>query len=170
MGVETLTQASIYSSLFGISAIPGLILTGFMSDRLVRKGKGRKGLIAIEFFLISFCMLLLGNGLAAKINIYVFLFFFFMAGFFIWGHWGAFYALLPDIVPDKVLGTTYGLMNTFHFLGSLTAPWATGWIKDVTFSFSWGLYLSAILCALGGVFIFGVRPSFRLGKEMSIAN
>jgi MFS family permease len=170
MGVESLARSSFYSSLLGISAIPGLSLTGFVSDRLARKEKGRKSLIAIEFFLISLCMLALGYGLMVKMNIYLFITFFFMAGFFIWGHWAAFYALLPDIVPYEVLGTTYGLTNTIHFLGSLIAPWATGWIKDVTASFSWGLYLSAIFCVLGGVLVLAVRPSFRWGKERPIAN
>ncbi len=168
MGVKTLAQSSFYSSLLGISAIPGLALTGFVSDRLARKGEGRKGLIAIEFFMISFCMLALGYGLRMKMNIYLFTFFFFMAGFFIWGHWAAFYALLSDVVPYEILGTTYGLTNTIHFLGSLIAPWATGWIKDVTASFSWGLYLAALFCILGGILILTVRPSFRFGKEAKI--
>ena len=169
MGVESLAQSSFYSSLLGISAIPGLSLTGFVSDRLAKKGKGRKGLIAIEFFLISLCMLALGYGLKVKINIYLFILFFFMAGFFIWGHWAAFYALLPDIVPYEILGTAYGLTNTIHFLGSLIAPWMTGWVKDVTTSFSWGLYLAAIFCILGGILILAVRPSFRFGREISIS-
>ena len=139
-----------------------------MSDRLVRGGKGRKGLIAIEFFMISLCMLFLGYGLKVRMNIYLFLLFYFMAGFFIWGHWAAFYALLPDIVPYEILGTTYGLTNTFHFLGSLIAPWATGWVRDVTASFSWGLYLAAIFCVLGGILILAVSPPFQLGKERRI--
>jgi MFS family permease len=169
MGVESLARSSFYSSLLGISAIPGLALTGFVSDRLARKGKGRKGLIAIEFFLISLCMLTLGYGLKVRMNIYLFIFFFFMAGFFIWGHWAAFYALLPDIVPYEILGTAYGLTNTIHFLGSLIAPWATGWIKDVTASFSWGLYLAGIFCILGGILILAVGPAFRFEKERSIS-
>ena len=169
IGVETLAKSSFYSSLLGISAIPGLAITGFVSDLLARKGRGRKGLIAIEFFLIALCMLLLGYGLKVKMNIYLFILFFFMAGFFIWGHWAAFYALLPDIVPYEILGTAYGLTNTIHFLGSLLAPWLTGWVKDTTASFSWGLYLSAIFCILGGTLIFAVRPSFRFGKERSIS-
>ncbi|MGD0626790.1 MAG: MFS transporter [Thermodesulfobacteriota bacterium] len=119
---------------------------------------------------MSFCMLALGYGLKIKMNIYLFIILFFMAGFFIWGHWAAFYALLPDIVPYEILGTAYGLTNTIHFLGSLIAPWATGWVKDVTASFSWGLYLAAIFCALGGTLIFTVRPAFRFGKEKPIAN
>jgi MFS family permease len=169
-GVGTLAQASLYSSLMGISAIPGLALTGFVSDRLARKEKGRKGLIAIEFFLISFFMFSLGYGLKEKINIHLFLFLFFMAGFFGWGHWAAFYALLSDIVPYKILGATYGLANTAHFLGSLGAPWITGWIKDLTASFSLGLYLSGIFCFLGGVLILSVRPSFRFRRERTIAS
>ena len=168
LGVESLARSSFYSSLLGISAIPGLTVTGLISDRLARKGKGRKGLIAMEFFLISFCMLALGYGLKTKMNIYLFIVFFFMAGFFMWGHWAAFYALLPDIVPYEILGTAYGLTNTIHFLGSLIAPWATGWVKDVTASFSWGLYLASLFCILGGVLIFAVRPVFRFGKEKSI--
>jgi MFS family permease len=170
LGVESLAQSSFYSSLLGISAIPGLSLTGFMSDRLARKGKGRKGIIAIEFFLIALCMFLLGYGLRVKMNIYLFILFFFMAGFFIWGHWAAFYALLPDIVPYEILGTAYGLTNTIHFTGSLIAPWLTGWVKDVTASFSWGLYLAAIFCVVGGILILAVRPSFRFGREQSISN
>ena len=168
MGVESLAQSSFYSSLLGISAIPGLSITGFVSDWLTKRGKGRKGLIAIEFFMISFCMLALGYGLKSKMNIYLFILFFFMAGFFIWGHWAAFYALLPDIVPYEILGTTYGLTNTIHFTGSLIAPWMTGWVKDVTASFSWGLYLAAIFCVLGGVLILTVRPPFRFGREARI--
>jgi len=168
MGVESLARSSLFSSLLGISAIPGLALTGWMSDWLAKRGKGRKGLIASEFFLLSLFMLLLGYGLKVKMSLYLYLFLFFMAGFFTWGHWAAFYALLADIVPYEVLGTAYGLTNTIHFLGSLIAPWATGWIKDVTASFSWGLYLSAIFCLIGGSLILAVRPSFRFGKEVRI--
>ena len=168
MGVATLARSSLCSSLLGISAIPGLISTGIVSDRFVKQGKGRKGLIVLEFLLMSLCLFLLGYGLRVKMNFYLFLFLFFMAGFFIWGHWAAFYALLPDIVPYEILGTTYGLTNTIHFLGSVVAPWATGWVKDTTASFSWGLYLSALFSVLGGILIFAVRPPFRMGKERPI--
>ncbi len=168
MGVQTVARSSLYSSLLGISAIPGLALSGFVSDRLAKKSKGRKGLIAVEFFLASLCMLLLGYGLKAKINIYLFVFLFFMEGFFIWGQWAPFYALLADIVPYEILGTAYGLTNTIHFIGSLIAPWATGRIKDMTASFSWGLYLSAAFWVIGGGLILAVRPSFRFGRENPI--
>jgi MFS family permease len=168
IGVESLSLTSFYSSLLGLSAIPGLSLTGLVSDRLMKKGRGRKGLIAVEFYLIAICMFLLGVGLKMRMNLSLYLVLFFVTGFFIWGHWAAFYALLPEIVPHKVLGTAFGLTNTIHFLGSLLAPWATGWVKDATGSFSWGLYLSAIFCVIGGTLILSVKPPFRFGKEVSI--
>jgi sugar phosphate permease len=166
--LETLVLCSLYSSLLGISTIPGLILTGLVSDRLGRRGKGRKGLIAIEFFIISLCMFLLGYGLKERININLFIALFFMTGFFVWGHWAAFSTLMLDMVPYEILGTTYGFYNPIHFLGSLIGPWTTGWVRDMTASFSWGLYLSAIFYVLGGVLIFAVKPSFRFGKEAKI--
>lgn len=168
MGVQTLAQSALYSSLLGLSAIPGLMVTGWVSDRWAAKGKGRKGIIAAEFFLISLCMLLLGYGLNVRMNTALFVLLFFAAGFFLWGHWAAFYSLLPDIVPYEILGTAFGLTNTFHFLGSLIAPWVTGQLKDVTGSFSWGLYLAALCCLVGGFLILAVRPPFRLGKEIPI--
>ena len=53
-------------------------------------------------------------------------------------------------------------------MGSLIAPWATGWVRDVTASFSWGLYLAAVFCVLGGMLILAVKPSFRFGKEREL--
>jgi sugar phosphate permease len=147
--------------------IPGLAITGWLSDLITREGKGRKGLIAVEFFLMALFMFVLGYGLEVRMNLYTF--FFFMAGFFIWGQWAALYALLPDIVPYEILGTTYGLTNTIDFLVSLMAPWVTGWVKDMTASFSWGLYLAAIFCILGGGLILAVWPSFRFGKERPVS-
>ncbi len=168
MGVKTLAQSSFYSSLLGLSAIPGLALTGLVSDRLVRRGKGRKVLIAMEFFLIALFVLSLGYGLKKGMSLFLFVFLFFMAGFFLWGHWAAFYALISDIVPCEILGTTYGFMNMIHFLGAIISPVAAGWIKDRTASFAWGLYISAIFCVLGGILILNVRPSFRFGREKRI--
>jgi MFS family permease len=47
IGVKALSISSLLSSLLGISAIPGLLLMGSLSDRLARRGKGRKGLAAL---------------------------------------------------------------------------------------------------------------------------
>ena len=73
-------------------------------------------MIAFESFLISLCLLMLGYGLKIKMTLAFFRIFFFRGTFFIWGHWAAFDALLPDRVPYKIPGTTFGLTKTIHFI------------------------------------------------------
>jgi MFS family permease len=89
----------------------------------------------------------------------------FFVGFFAWGHWAAFYALVADIVPEDVRGACYGLTNSINFIGSLIAPSLTGWVKDLTASFEWGCYLAALFICIGAGFLFSVGPAFRLGPE-----
>jgi MFS family permease len=154
----TYTRAGILATAFFFAYTFMQLPAGHLGDRLGRK-------VVLVLCTSWWGLMSLFTGLAYS---FAFLFLF-MAGFFIWGHWAAFYALLPDIVPYEILGTAYGLTHTIHFTGSLIAPWMTGWIKDVTASFSWGLCLAAIFCVLGGILIFSVRPAFRFGKERSIS-
>ena len=66
IGVRTVTGASLYASLLGLSAVPGLVLTGWLSDRLVRRGRGRKGLIASEFLMIAVLLFVFGLGIRGR--------------------------------------------------------------------------------------------------------
>ena len=87
------------------------------------------------------------------------------AGFFLWAFFAPFYALITDLVPKEVLGTTFGLANTVSFIGSLIAPWLTGALRDLTGNFAWGFYSSAILLSLGLLSIALLKPVFRWGPE-----
>ncbi|MDP2937336.1 MAG: MFS transporter [Dehalococcoidia bacterium] len=169
IGVKELALASTYSSLLGIAAVPGLLLAGWFSDWMVRRGKGRKAQIAGQMLLTSICVALIGMAIQGRASPWVLAALFFLAGFFFWGIWAPTYALLPEMVPPQVLGTAYGLINTVHFTGSLVAPWLTGLIKDITLSFAWGAYIAAIVSVVGAVFFLAIKPSFRLGPEHRIA-
>jgi len=168
LGVESLAISSLLASLLGISSIPGLIVTGYLSDKMVKRKWGRKGLIGIEFLLMGLFMFLMGWAFRQHWGVLKAALIIFCFGFFAWGHWAAFYALIADIVPGEVQGTCYGLTNSINFIGSLIAPPLTGWIKDVTSSFEWGCYITVILILIGSVFIFGVSPPFRLKPEIPI--
>jgi len=168
LGVESLAISSLLASLLGISSIPGLIITGYLSDRMVKRTLGRKGLIGIEFLLMGLFMFLMGWAVRQHWSALTAAFIIFCFGFFAWGCWAPFYALVADIVPEEVQGTCYGLTNSINFIGSLIAPPLTGWIKDVTSSFEWGCYLTVILILIGSIFILGVSPPFRLKPEIPI--
>jgi len=88
-----------------------------------------------------------------------------LAGFFLWSFFAPFYALITDLVPKEVLGTTFGLANTISFIGSLIAPWLTGTLRDLTGNFAWGFYSSAILLLLGAMSIAVMKPVLRWGPE-----
>ena len=167
-GMASLTEASLYSSLLGISAVPGLTLTGWISDRLVDKGKGRKGLIAVEFLAMTLLMFIFGWGISERWEGWILGVLIFLIGLFVWGHWAAYYSLLPSLVPQEIHGTVYGLTNAIHFIGGFLAPWLTGLIKDATASFTYACYGSALFTLLGGLIIFSVRPAFRWKSEQPL--
>jgi MFS family permease len=170
LGVENLAMSSMLASLVGISAVPGLILTGYVSDWMMRRGLGRKALIGTSYLLTGLFMFLMGLAVRHHWGAPVAASFIFCVGFFAWGHWAAFYALIADIVPDEVRGTCYGLTNSINFIGAIIAPTLTGWVKDLTASFEWGCYLAVLFSLVGSLFIFGVSPPFRLKPERPITD
>ncbi|MFH0787330.1 MAG: MFS transporter [Pseudomonadota bacterium] len=165
VGVRQLSSAALYSSLLGLSAVPGLILTGLISDRLARKGKGRKGLIATEFVLSGVFLFIFGWGIQARWNGLLLGILIFVLGVFVWGHWAAYYSLISEIVPKEILGSVYGITNSIHFIGGLLAPWLTGMIKDAFASFSYACYGAGLFTLIGSGLIFCVRPAFRWKTE-----
>jgi len=168
LGVKSVAISSLLASLVGISAIPGLIIIGYVSDWMVKRKLGRKVLIGTSYLLIGLFMFMMGLAVGRHWSAAAAAFIIFFIGFFVWGQWAAFYALIADIVPDEVRGTSYGLSNSINFIGAIIAPTLTGWVKDLTGSFEWGCYLSVIFILIGSIFIFCVGPPFRLKPEVPI--
>lgn len=166
IGVRELGRSSLLSSLLGVSAVPGLLLMGSLSDRLARRGKGRKGLAALILLGMAVAMFLMGTAVAGKVHPIVLGLLVFAAGFCIWGVWAPIFALLAEITPARIQGTSFGMNNTMNFIGSLIAPIATGWIKDVSGSFAGACYLAAAMGIAGATAILLVRPAFRWAREV----
>ncbi|MBI2163235.1 MAG: MFS transporter [candidate division NC10 bacterium] len=167
IGVRELSRSSLLASLLGVSAIPGLLLMGSASDRLARRGKGRKGLAALILLGMAGAMLLMGTAVSLKASPILLACLVFAAGFCIWGVWAPIYALLAEITPTPIQGTSFGLNNTINFIGSLVAPIATGWIKDASGSFAGACYLAAAVGVAGAILVFLVHPAFRWGREVA---
>ncbi len=165
IGVTELASSSLLSSLLGVSAIPGLLLMGSVSDHLARRGKGRKGLAALILTGMAVAMLLMGAAVEAKAYPIVLALLVFVAGFCIWGVWAPVYALLAEITPRDIQGASFGMNNTINFIGSLVAPITTGWIKDASGSFAGACYLAAAVGVTGAIVLSLVRPAFRWARE-----
>ena len=167
IGVTELGRSSLLSSLLGVSAIPGLLTTGAISDQLFRRGKGRKGFAALILLAMAVAMFLMGVAVATRAHALILALLVFAAGCCIWGVWAPVFALLADMTPVRLRGTSFGLNNTIDFIGSLVAPVATGWIKDVSGSFAGACYLAAAIGLAGALVLFLVQPAFRWGPERS---
>ena len=168
IGVTSLANASIYSSLLGIAAIPGLMIMGYISDKLYQRGFGKKCTVVASFIILALFMGLIGYAINTGAPVWVFVVYIFIAGFFLWGMWAPIFSIIAGIVPQEIRGTVYGLTNGINFIGAIVAPWLTGWIKDFTGSFAWGAYSSGIILVLGAILIMGIRPAFKLGREVSV--
>lgn len=156
VGVTDVGRAGSYAALQGIAASLGMVVSGWAHDRLVRRGYSSKSVIVAGLGGLTASMLVMAvviaqrsiPGLAAVL---------FLAAFFCWSIWGAVYTLLARMVRVEELGTAFGFSNSISFVGAIVGPTATGWVRDLTGSFSAGCLLAAILALAGVVLAFAVR-------------
>jgi MFS family permease len=164
IGLAGLSRPSLYASMVGLSAIPGLALSGWVSDKLARKGIGRKTVLSLDFFLAALALCCIGFALYFKASQYILVILIFFAGFFLWGLWAPLFSAISEIAPTEILGTTFGLNCTVNFIGGILSPWLTGILKDNTGSFSSACWLASVLLFLAMILTLLLRPSFRFNR------
>lgn len=169
IGVQELVKGSTYASLVGIMGIPGLLASGYLSDRVARKGLGRKWFICIQLVIGAALFLLMGSALVHRWPSLYLALLVLLAGFFLFGLYAPLYAMIGSITPQRIMGTTFGFSNFVAFLASIIAPWHTGYVKDVTGSFSGACYQSGLILLGGALLILFVRPAFRWKPEKPVA-
>lgn len=162
VGVRALGRSAVYASLLGIAALPGLFTVGAVSDRLLRRGVGRKAVFAGAILAMAVLVAAMGGAVQARGPAWLLAALVFLTSFFVWGSWAPAYALLSELFPQRVMGIAFGLLNALSFIASLLAPYVTGWIKDWTGSFAGGCYLAALVGLAGVPVAMAVRPAFRL--------
>ena len=148
VGVVDPGRAGSYAALQGVAASLGMILSGWAHDRLVERGYASKtvivaGLAGLAVSMLAMALVITQRsipGLAVVL---------FVAAFFCWSIWGAVYTLLARMVRAEELGTAFGFSNSISFIGAIVGPTATGWVRDLTGSFSAGCLLAALLAAAG---------------------
>ncbi|MBW2616826.1 MAG: hypothetical protein JRD02_11710 [Deltaproteobacteria bacterium] len=146
----------------GLVGVPALFVSGVLSDVFARKGYGRKGLIVANASIWALLMFGLGYAVEIRASSVLISALFFSSGLVMFGVWPPYYALLSELVPQEIAGTTFGLANFIGFLSAWIAPYLTGWMKDATGSFSGGLYLTGFLMGCGVILALAIRPPFRI--------
>jgi len=149
IGVSSTSYASLYSSVLGFVGVPALLLSGAISDRLRCANQGCYTPVVLSIALMAVLTFAMGLALDFHFGAFWFCLLLVLTGAATWAFFPPFYALLSEAVPAEIMGTTFGVANTWGFMASLVAPWITGLIKDVTKSFSWGFYACAAVMLIG---------------------
>jgi MFS family permease len=170
IGIEKLSTASVYASLIGLSAIPGNLTIGWLSDRAARAGVSRKVVASIVFGLLALSMGAFGLELQTTVPIWLISVTLFLGTFCMWGIYAVLYAILAEVVPERVYGTAFGFVNTIGFTSSIIAPWLTGWIRDVTGSFTYGCYIAVILLVAGSIISLTIPYAHKAKSKIIIEN
>jgi MFS family permease len=164
VGVADLGRAGSYAALQGIAASLGMVVSGWAHDCLVKRGYGSKTVIVAGLTGVALSMLAMAAvigqrsipGLAVVL---------FLAAFFCWSIWGAVYALLARMVREAELGTAFGLSNSISFVGAIVGPTTTGWVRDLSGSFSASCVFAAVLALAGVVLVVALRVPARTAAE-----
>ena len=144
VGVADLGHAGSYAALQGIAASLGMVVSGWAHDRLVERGYGSKTAIVAGLIGLAVSMLAMAAAITQR-SIPGLAVVLFLAAFFCWSIWGAVYALLGRMVREAELGTAFGLSNSISFVGAIVGPTATGWVRDLSGSFSASCVFAAVL-------------------------
>jgi MFS family permease len=169
VGVTDLGRSASLASLQGLPAPFGLLLSGWLADRLHRRGLARKLVIASTLVCLTAALAVMGLLVAARAPAWLLAAAMLAASFFMWCAWGPAYAILGDLFPPAVLGKAFGLYNSTCFVGAIVGPLVTGVLKDVTGSFAGALFGAAALTIGGAVTAMAVSPPFRAAPVASLA-
>lgn len=157
MGLQGLTIPSFLAGFLGFAGMAGLYFTGRWSDRLSLRSINRKWILVI-YMLISFALLMLiGMAISFQSPAFPVVVSILLSGFFLWGFFPPLYALVTELVPPRALGSVFGFLNLLTYTGSMLASWLTGWMRDLSGSFAWGMYCSGILIFAGIFFVFLIK-------------
>lgn len=136
----SITQSALQSSLYEFAGIPGMLFSGWASDRFFH---GRRSPVMVIFMLLVVAAVLLywfnpaGNHLVDSIALIA-------IGFSIYGPVMLIGIAAVDLVPKKAAGTAAGLTGLFGYLGATAAEIGIGAIVQ---RYGWNMGFSVIIGA-----------------------
>ncbi|WP_019818410.1 MFS transporter [Saccharomonospora saliphila] len=154
---SSLLSAALTAAFNAGAGILGFPAGGWLADRALRKGYGRKPLLIAfsvvhSLLVFAFAISISGEGTPSLWLLGLILF---SSGLF-------FNALQPiaqgitgDLVPDKQRGSAFGLLNLVSEIGAVASPVVSGVLRDATGSWSVGTWVAGgIMLASAGMYVF----------------
>lgn len=150
MGFDPLYAATVMGTGAFLS-LPGVILTGTMSDYI---GREISAIISYGTSIIGVACALFITGPGDHVLLWLHACFFGLT----WGARGpSITAKTADLFPGPNLGTILGVISIGTGLGAAGGSWLAGFVFDVTGSYRVAFWLSILSYASGAVAFWGVR-------------
>jgi predicted MFS family arabinose efflux permease len=150
-GVAQLARAGLYSSLQGLAAVAGLVISGWVGDAARRRGLTARSLVAGSLVGAALCMVAMAAVLRFEASAGALALTVFGASFFAWGVWAPSFVALGQVFPGAEASTAFGLYNSICVVGAVVGPGVSGALRDATGSFAGACLLGAVAAALGAV-------------------
>ena len=150
MGFDPLYAAGVLG-MGSFLALPGVILTGTLSDYI---GRESSALLAYGISIIGVICALLITGPDQHLLLWLHGCFFGLT----WGARGpAITAKTADLFPGPRLGTILGVITIGSGLGAAIGSWAAGWIFDLSGSYRTAFALSITAYVCGSIAFWALR-------------
>lgn len=149
------SSTGFVSSLVAWTSIPAALLYGFISDKINK----RRPLIFLLLPLAASSIILLMTTNSQELMI---------ASLVCYGLFGKLatdpllIALVADNAPRNQLSTAFGIFNFVGMCSAIVAPYATGWLRDISGSWNSGFYVSV------GLLIIGVIATLCISEKKSV--
>lgn len=156
---SSVLAAALTAAFNAGAGILGFPVGGWLADRALRRGQGRKPLLVtftVIYSLLVFAFALsISDGRTPSLLLLGALLF--VSGLF-------FNALQPiargitgDLVPEAQRGSEFGLLNLISEIGAVASPVVTGVLRDVTGSWAVGTWVAGGIMLASAVLYLFVR-------------
>lgn len=143
----TIIQMGVFASVPFIAAFVGVLVSGYFSDWLIRKGvslsKARKTPIIVGLLLA--CSIIIANYTQSQTLVIVIM----SVAFFAQGVSHISWTLVAETSPKEFVGVSGGVFNFAGNVASFVIPSVFGFILNATGSFNGGLIFISVVAVIG---------------------
>lgn len=155
---SSLVAAGLTAAFNAGAGMIGFPVGGWLADRRVRQGKGRKPLaigcaVVYTVLVLAFAATIL-DGHPSLVVLGLILF---TSGLFFNALQPIVHGITGDLVPDDQRGSVFGLFNLVAEVGAVASPVVSGMLRDATGSWAPGVFLAAGVMAVSVVLYALVR-------------
>jgi MFS transporter, ACS family, D-galactonate transporter len=156
-GTQGLLASALIATFYAGAGVLGYPLGGWLADRSLQRGGGRKPLIIGGTVIYALIIIVFGYSVTegrepSMLLLGILLFF---SSLIFNGYSVIIHGMLGDMVPDSDRGSAFGLFNLVSEIGAVASPVVSGILRDVTGSWSTGVYVAAAI-ALASALLFAM--------------